>query len=289
MKKAIALLLIAVMLLCVAPVAFAADPPVYLLGDVDDSGRIEPGDARLALRASVGLEPYKTGSAAFTAADVNRDGKIGSDDARTILRAAVGLERLPTGTEMDYLCNGRYYLRGTMTDSYGQTCPLEMAVTPDSVYMLSDFEGTAMGILIKGKTTCMLYPDKKACLVLSDTIMKAMGMSASDLIDTGSLDYSMYDLNKADEVFTEEVNGTACRAYVFNNDNGSNRFYLNGGRLVRFGVYDAEGRLDTVNDIDLITDQVPADKTDVPSDYKKYRGLVGLFAFMRLLEDVIPE
>ena len=98
MKKAIALLLVAVMLFCAVPVAFAADTPVCLRGDVDDSGRIEPGDARLALRASVGLEQYKSGSAAFTAADVNRDGAIAPDDARLILRASVGLEVL-TATE----------------------------------------------------------------------------------------------------------------------------------------------------------------------------------------------
>ncbi len=288
MKKAFALLLVAVMLFCVGPVAFAADTPVCLRGDVDDSGRIEPGDARLALRASVGLEQYQSGSAAFTAADVNRDGKIGSDDARTILRASVGLERIPTGTEMDYLCDGRYYLRGTMTESSGQSYPLEMAVTPDGVYMLTDLEGVAMAMLVNGKTTYLLYPDKKACLELSNTVMKAMGMSASDLIDSAELDYSTYDLNKADDVFTQELNGAVCRVYVFNNANGSTRFFLNGGRLVRFGVYDAEGRLDTVNDIDYITDQVPADKIAPPADYKKYRGLVGLFSFMRLLEDVIP-
>ena len=288
MKKAFALLLAAVMLFCIGPVAFAADTPVCLRGDVNDSGRVQPEDARLALRASVGLEQFKNGSAAFAAADVNRDGRIGSDDARTILRAAVGLERLPTGTEMDHLCDGRYYLRGTVTDSSGPL-PLEMAVTPKGVYMLTDFDGVAMAMLINGKTTYLLYPDGKACLELSSTVMKAMGLSASDLIDSAELDYSTYDLNKADDVFTEEVNGAACRVYVFNNSNGSTRFYLNGAKLVRFGIYDAAGRPDTVNDIDFITDQVPADKIDPPADYKKYRGLTGMFAFIRLLEDAIPE
>lgn len=62
------------------------------LGDIDGDTVITPGDARLALRASVGLERYAEGSAEFLAADVNYDGKIGSDDARLILRASVGLE-----------------------------------------------------------------------------------------------------------------------------------------------------------------------------------------------------
>ena len=289
MKKPFCLMFSFVLLFSLVSFAFAADTSVYLLGDVNGSGKVRAEDARLALRASVGLEQFQNGSAAFTAADVNRDGRIGSDDARTILRASVGLERLPTGTEMDYLLNGSFYLRGTMTDSAGEVLPLEMAVTPKSVYMLSDFEGVTMGMLINGKTTYMLYPDEKAYLELSSIVLKAMGMSTEDLIGTPDLDYSMYDLNKADDIFTEEVNGATCRVFVFNNDNGSTRFYLNGAKLVRFATFDAQGRPDVINDVNYITDNVPADKINPPADYKEYKGLTGMFAFISLLEDVIPE
>ena len=68
--------------------------PEFSLGDVDGDGEITSGDARLALRASVGLEHCATGSVPFAAADVNHNGEIGSDDARLILRASVGLETL---------------------------------------------------------------------------------------------------------------------------------------------------------------------------------------------------
>ena len=65
----------------------------YVLGDVDGNGKVEAADARLALRASVKLEPdIVEGTAKFLAADVNKDGKVGSDDARTILRVSVKLE-----------------------------------------------------------------------------------------------------------------------------------------------------------------------------------------------------
>ena len=62
------------------------------LGDVDGNGKVEPADARLALRASVKLENYAVGSAQFLAADVDGNGKIESSDARTILRVSVKLE-----------------------------------------------------------------------------------------------------------------------------------------------------------------------------------------------------
>lgn len=64
-------------------------------GDVDGDGKVSSADARLALRASVGLEKYAKGSAQFKAADADKDGKITSADARLILRASVGLEKLP--------------------------------------------------------------------------------------------------------------------------------------------------------------------------------------------------
>ena len=61
-------------------------------GDVDGDGSIDPGDARLALRASVDLEYLNDN--AFLAADSDGDGVITPSDARTILRIAVKLETL---------------------------------------------------------------------------------------------------------------------------------------------------------------------------------------------------
>ena len=67
--------------------------PGYAPGDVDGDGAITPADARLARRASVGLEPEITeGTAAYLASDADGDGTITPADARLILRASVGLE-----------------------------------------------------------------------------------------------------------------------------------------------------------------------------------------------------
>ena len=69
----------------------------FTLGDVDGDGAVAPADARLALRASVGLFPdgdasvFRNGARAFLAADCDGSGTIESGDARTILRASVGL------------------------------------------------------------------------------------------------------------------------------------------------------------------------------------------------------
>ncbi len=61
-------------------------------GDVNGDGKVGTDDARLALRAAVGLEKYAASSAEFLAADADHNGKITTGDARMILRCAVGLE-----------------------------------------------------------------------------------------------------------------------------------------------------------------------------------------------------
>lgn len=62
------------------------------LGDVDGNGKITAADARLALRASVGLENLNPTKKAT--ADIDGNGTVTAADARLILRASVGLEDL---------------------------------------------------------------------------------------------------------------------------------------------------------------------------------------------------
>ena len=64
----------------------------YWYGDVDGDHEVTAEDARLALRASVGLEQYDADSRAFCCADYTCDKTITPEDARMILRAAVKLE-----------------------------------------------------------------------------------------------------------------------------------------------------------------------------------------------------
>ena len=67
-------------------------PAAYKLGDVDSSDKVDATDARLALRAAVGLD--KLGDAQTKAADVDKSGVVDATDARIILRVAVGLDTL---------------------------------------------------------------------------------------------------------------------------------------------------------------------------------------------------
>lgn len=90
-KKLLALILAAAMLLTVPFISASAVEPVRR-GDADSDGKISSGDARLALRASVGLETLTADFIMRCDADAN--GKVESADARTILRTSVNLDSI---------------------------------------------------------------------------------------------------------------------------------------------------------------------------------------------------
>ena len=88
LKRLTSLALVAVM--CAACLLPAAAAP---RGDADGDGLLTPGDARLALRVSVGLEndmPLEM----VKRADLFDSGVITPDNARSILRISVGLDSL---------------------------------------------------------------------------------------------------------------------------------------------------------------------------------------------------
>ena len=86
MKKTLIVFLAVILLLSQGLIACSV--PVAK-GDVDEDGTVTAGDARLALRQSVGLENLSPRQLA--AADVSGTGKVTPDDARTILRISVSL------------------------------------------------------------------------------------------------------------------------------------------------------------------------------------------------------
>ena len=91
LKKECCLLLVLSLLFCATVLPVRAGD--IMLGDLTGDRAVTAEDARLALRASVGLEELSDD--AFLAGDIDGDNEVTAADARAILRAAVGLEPLP--------------------------------------------------------------------------------------------------------------------------------------------------------------------------------------------------
>ncbi len=94
MKKVISVVLVAVMVLSLSVVAFAAK-----LGDVDGNGKVTSADALLVLQAAAGNKTLTADQQ--KKADYNKDGSVSAIDARKILQVVAGLlpeEEMTTNT-----------------------------------------------------------------------------------------------------------------------------------------------------------------------------------------------
>lgn len=190
--------------------------------------------------------------------------------------------------EYDILRSGNFYMVGTMYDG-SSTLPLEVAITPNTIYMTSEMDGISVGILVDAESKVyMMIPQKQIYLELSDAVMKYMGVSSEDLVSSDTVDFSKYQpLEDADSVNDVELNGTTVKEYVFNESSGDTRVYMNGTKLVRFASYSSDGSLLTASDLTSITGTVPADKSSAPSNYKGYSGITGLIGFMSQMADLM--
>lgn len=293
MKKGISVLLV-----CLLLGSFVISAAAYGKGDVTGDGEITAEDARLCLRQAVGLETYEADSEEFAACDVTGDGEVTAEDARLILRAAVGLDSFdvpepdPENNEYNILRSGTFYAVGNMHDTYGTNQPIEIAITSNSVYMLTQMDGIELAmlqtessgtsLLKRQKKLYLLYPEKKIYMELSSAVLSMMGMDADELVDVKELGFSdMPALPDADSVEIGEFNGQPCRIYTFITESGGKTIvYMNGNRLLGFADVSSFGTSTTT--ISSITANVPADKSAPPKDYKK----VLMMRFMQELGDV---
>ena len=124
-RKTAAALLAAVILITLIPTpAFAAGNVV--LGDLNGNGTVDPADARIALRLSLGVQYILNDNymASYVkVGDLNGSGAIEPADARLILRLGLGLE---PGYKGKTVSDALYPYAGRATD-----LPTEMPAAPD--------------------------------------------------------------------------------------------------------------------------------------------------------------
>lgn len=196
----------------------------------------------------------------------------------------------PASSEYDIVRSGTFHIKGSMVDSTGTTSPLEMAVTPDSVFMLSEFsEGVDIAMLVKNDIMYMIYPKEKAYMEMSDSLMKMAGLDVDEMISSDAVDFTEYGaLSEAYYVVDEIYNGIDCKVYYIKDaSEGSMRVYMNGDRLLRFAKYSPDGVFLSATEVEYISATVPADRSAPSADYKAYKGITGMAGFMGLLSDVM--
>lgn len=142
-SAALAVFAAAVFTFCVYADPKATEPP-FELGNVDARDGVTATDARLALRASVGLETFDEFSYAASAADMDRDGKLSAADARLILRLAVALDEAPKGIKES--CD---LFTLTLPDFWAGRYTAEKGSDYISFYQKASFDAGANGFLFR--------------------------------------------------------------------------------------------------------------------------------------------
>lgn len=282
-KRFICIISVFVFVFCMVPVFSSAATK----GDVNGDSDITAADARLALRYSVGLEIFSEGQR--KAADMDGDDKITAGDARTILRLSVGLtDDGDNKDQVEILRSGNFYVKGEMSPDGVNYEKMEIATTERSCYMLSDFDGAEMGMLIDENELYMVYPEKKAALHMSESLLGMMGMSKEELISSSDFDFSSTPpLKEMKKERTEKFRNMDCTVYSYEIGAEKYEIYMCEDSLVRMVSYDRNMRISSDMVISYISDSIPEKCTTVPADYKLYNGISGMFSFMTLLEDVL--
>lgn len=187
----------------------------------------------------------------------------------------------PTQTEYDIYRSGTFYVTGSVTDSSGATNPMEMAVTEDSIYMLTSVSDVKMGVMIGGGKTYLVSPENRAYIELSGAVMSMLGMDSSKLSAPSNFNFSdMPELSAAGNVTETELSGTPCRKYEFTAQTGKQtRVYMAGARLLQIEILAEDGTLVNRMAFDSVSGEIPSDRIAPPTYYEK-KGLLAFISMM---------
>ena len=261
---------LALTLMCALP---AINVSAAVAGDVDGDNQVTAYDARLALRASVGLEKYSKNSAKFKAADYDGDGSITSQDARSILRLSVGLpgDNSTGSSQYDILRSGKFYLTGkSVIDDTAY--PITIGIDGTTVYLAMSEGSMSMGYLVKGKDIYLLNTNDKIYWkpnAIERAFLKSQGLPDADEVRNEVSEYgftSLKPLSSANTVGSGKVNGVSCTVYTYRGSDGSTyRVYMNGNKLLALESRTAANVQDMYLRVESISATLP---TLPPSDYR---------------------
>ena len=185
--------------------------------------------------------------------------------------------------EYDIYRSGSFYAVGSITDAEG-TAPMELAVTDDTLYMNSNFEGVDIGLLVVGDDSYMIYPGKKAYMEINSMLKKMMGGDADELFNADDMGFSrMGALDKALSVSDAALNGVSCKRYLLPDEDDFYYVYMNGDKLLRIEALDKNKKVESTIDFTSVSEDVPADKKAPSKEYKK----TGMIEFFKLLSEVM--
>lgn len=181
----------------------------------------------------------------------------------------------------EILRSGTFRIKGIM-ENEGKKEPVEIAITPDSVYMSALFEDVVVGLLVRENTVYMISDRKHLVLKLSQLVMKAAGIDTSSL---SAVNVDMFDdmpeKEEADEKNPVTMGGKECTEYVFNKEEGGCRkVIMDGNHVLSFANYGRYGELSAEIEIQAISGEIPENLVYPNSEYRQLSGMTGAARFI---------
>ena len=161
--------------------------------------------------------------------------------------------------EFDILRSGTYYFTGSTVDSSGRS-DLEIAKTPNTLYLGTDFNGVKIAILTIDGNVYLVNPAKNYYLDLNTPAMKlelsAIDMDVNEFANSNNFDFSSFP--SLDRATRSERTAEGYVRYVFESSTGAINVTMDGPTLICL----ENARDGSVYRIDFysVTDQVPSEK-----------------------------
>ncbi len=274
--------------------------------DVDQDTYVTSADARLILRASVKLEalpdvsvgdteepssdipgttePEETTEPEATPTDPETTAEPVSEPEETTTEPVSEPEETTTeqgnpgiippaeNNQFDILRSGTFYFIGsTMED--GEKSDLEIAKTPNTLYLGSAFNSIQIAILTIGDKVYLVNPKKGHYLDLNTIIMKAelsaLGVDVADFANTGSFDFSYFP--PLNEATYSETTPQGYVKYVFETAKGAINVTMDGKTLICLENAQ-DGNVYRI-DFYSVTDNVPSEKRELTNLKKRDQTL----------------
>ncbi len=287
MKKFLSVLLCAVLFVGSALIGTAAEGDI-VYGNVDGTGGITSGDARLVLRYSVGLEELNEDQ--ILAADVDGNGVVNAGDARMILRGSVGLENTANfgvnGSQV--FMSGKFVLTATVDEESGTKFTISQ--TENSSYMEATMEidmsdgstntgkPVRIGFLTVGEKVYWVLPDADPIcyLLIDEKVTENMGVDADLFKELLPQFMDMQSGRTPDEQTTVSINGKTYNRWIYENEDGTSIAHdMRGITLQYLRTFDADGNETSCMRVNSVLPNVPAYQQDLPSGSILYAAKEG--------------
>ncbi len=185
--------------------------------------------------------------------------------------------------------SGNFYMKGSMSSKGDDAVPVELAISGETVYMLSTFNvsrgvDVSMGVLMAPEGKYLVYPAGEYYVELNTTALKIIGLPED------VLGFSISSFAGASTTYVEskqeKYSGKTCDVDVFRGADGSmiERF-MDGESLVKIDTYNADGTVQTTIGFDSITANIPSDMISIPSSYTKVSMMKLMNSIINILEE----